>query len=262
MQAATAEPPRPVLGLLGDRLTSVISGGASLDDSTAGFYAGFGVDVLNCYGMTESATAVTVNEPTTNRLGTVGRPIPGTTVAIASDGEILVRGANVTTGYWGSAADRSPVDAEGWLHTGDIGVLDDGYLRVTGRKKEILVTSGGKNVSPTPLEDRIRLHPLVGNAIVVGEGRPFVSALITLDPSAAGLDNAYLESELQNAVDDANSLVSRAESIREFRILPRDFTVDNGLLTPSLKLKRAAIGEEFRVEIESIYEMSSPGTLG
>ena len=262
VQAATAEPPRPVLGLLGDRLTSVISGGASLDDSTAGFYAGFGVDVLNCYGMTESATAVTVNEPTTNRLGTVGRPIPGTTVAIASDGEILVRGANVTIGYWGSAADRSPVDAEGWLHTGDIGVLDDGYLRVTGRKKEILVTSGGKNVSPTPLEDRIRLHPLVGNAIVVGEGRPFVSALITLDPSAAGLDNAYLESELQNAVDDANSLVSRAESIREFRILPRDFTVDNGLLTPSLKLKRAAIGEEFRVEIESIYEMSSPGTLG
>ncbi|MDJ0362801.1 AMP-dependent synthetase/ligase [Rhodococcus sp. H29-C3] len=260
-QASVAVPSRPVLDMLGGRLHSVISGGASLDDSTAGFYAGFGVDILNCYGMTESATAVTVNEPKSNRIGTVGRPIPGTTVAIAPDGEILVRGSNVTRGYWGAAADRSPVDADGWLYTGDIGELDDGYLRITGRKKEILVTSGGKNVAPTPLEDRIRLHPLVSNAVVIGDGRAFVAALITLDPAATGLDDALVRTELQAAVDDANSLVSRAESIREFRALPVDFTVDSGLLTSSLKLKRAAIEAAFVTEIADIYDMASPQTL-
>lgn len=260
-QASAVVPPRPVLGMLGGRLRSVISGGASLDDSTAGFYAGFGVDILNCYGMTESATAVTVNEPKTNRIGTVGRPIPGTTVAIAPDGEVLVRGANVTRGYWGAAADRSPVDADGWLHTGDIGELDDGYLRITGRKKEILVTSGGKNVAPTPLEDRIRLHPFVSNAVVIGDGRSYVAALITLDPAAVGLDDALVRAELQTAVDDANSLVSRAESIRQFRVLSVDFTVDSGLLTSSLKLKRAAIEATFAAEIADIYDMATPQTL-
>ncbi|MCD2104587.1 AMP-dependent synthetase/ligase [Rhodococcus erythropolis] len=260
-QASVAVPARPVLGMLGGRLRSVISGGASLDDSTAGFYAGFGVDILNCYGMTESATAVTVNEPKTNRVGTVGRPIPGTTLAIAPDGEVLVRGANVTRGYWGAAADRSPVDADGWLHTGDIGELDDGYLRITGRKKEILVTSGGKNVAPTPLEDRIRLHPLVSNAVVIGDGRAYVAALITLDPAAFGLDDALVRAELQAAVDDANSLVSRAESIRQFRVLPVDFTVDSGLLTSSLKLKRAAIEAAFATEIADIYDMATPQTV-
>lgn len=261
MQASAAASARPVLGMMGGRLRSVISGGASLDDSTAGFYAGFGIDILNCYGMTESATAVTVNEPKTNRIGTVGRPIPGTTVAIAPDGEVLVRGANVTRGYWGAAADRSPVDSDGWLHTGDIGELDDGYLRITGRKKEILVTSGGKNVAPTPLEDRIRLHPLVSNAVVIGDGRSYVAALITLDPAAVGLDDALLRAELQAAVDDANSLVSRAESIRQFRVLPVDFTVDSGLLTSSLKLKRSAIEATFATEIADIYDMAVPQTL-
>ncbi|WP_338890966.1 AMP-dependent synthetase/ligase [Rhodococcus sovatensis] len=260
-QASVAVPARPVLGMLGGRLRSVISGGASLDDSTAGFYAGFGVDILNCYGMTESATAVTVNEPKTNRIGTVGRPIPGTTVAIAPDGEVLVRGANVTRGYWGAAADRSPVDADGWLHTGDIGEIDDGYLRITGRKKEILVTSGGKNVAPTPLEDRIRLHPLVSNAVVIGDGRAYVAALITLDPAAVGLDDTLVRAELQAAVDDANSLVSRAESIRQFRVLSVDFTVDSGLLTSSLKLKRAAIDATFATEIADIYDMATPQTV-
>jgi long-chain acyl-CoA synthetase len=260
-QASASVPARPVLGMLGGRLRSVISGGASLDDSTAGFYAGFGVDILNCYGMTESATAVTVNEPKTNRIGTVGRPIPGTTVAIAPDGEVLVRGANVTRGYWGAAADRSPVDTDGWLHTGDIGELDDGYLRITGRKKEILVTSGGKNVAPTPLEDRIRLHPFVSNAVVIGDGRSYVAALITLDPAAVGLDDALVRAELQAAVDDANSLVSRAESIRQFRVLSVDFTVDSGLLTSSLKLKRAAIEATFAAEIADIYDMATPQTL-
>ncbi|MGW5313004.1 AMP-dependent synthetase/ligase [Nocardia thailandica] len=248
----------PVAGALGGRLRHVISGGASLDDTTAAFYAGFGVVVLNCYGLTEAATAVTVSAPETNRLGTVGRPIPGTEVGIAPDGEVLVRGPHVSPGYWGAAADQRPVDEQGWLHTGDLGELDDGHLRITGRKKEILVTSGGKNVAPTPLEDRVRLHPLVSNCMVVGDDRPFVTALVTLDAAAAqrwraehpGTDPA---TAVQAAIDDANSLVSRAESIRAFRIVDGDFTVDTGLLTSSLKLRRAAIADAYSADIEQLY---------
>ncbi|MFF0457784.1 AMP-dependent synthetase/ligase [Nocardia africana] len=243
---------------LGGRLRYVICGGASLDDSTAGFYAGFGTVILNCYGLTEAATAVTVSAPETNRLGTVGKPIPGTSVAIADDGEVLVRGPHVSPGYWGAAGAQRPVDAEGWLHTGDLGELDDGYLRITGRKKEILVTSGGKNVAPTPLEDRVRLHPLVSNCMVVGEGRPFVTALVTLD--AERIENWRNEhpdvdpaTAVQAAVDDANSLVSRAESIRKFRIVPGDFTIANGLLTSSLKLRRASIAETYSADIDQLY---------
>ncbi len=253
------------LDQLGGRLRYVISGGASLDQSTSGFFAGFGVQILNCYGMTETATATTVNQPGSNRLGTVGRPIPATTVGIDEDGEILVRGSNVTPGYWGAAAAQCPVDADGWLHTGDIGQIDaNGFLRITGRKKEILVTSGGKNVAPTPLEDRIRLHPLVSNAIVLGDGRSFVTALITLDESGHTTWRAWndasdsradpaLLAELQTAIDDANSLVSRAESIRSFRLVDGDFTPANGLLTSSLKLKRAAIEAAFLADVDVLY---------
>ncbi|MFE6921409.1 AMP-dependent synthetase/ligase [Nocardia sp. NPDC057663] len=247
-----------VSAAFGGRLRYVISGGASLDDTTAGFYAGFGVVILNCYGLTEAATAVTVSAPATNRLGTVGRPIPGTEVGIGADGEVLVRGPHVSPGYWGAAADQRPVDDEGWLHTGDIGELDDGHLRITGRKKEILVTSGGKNVAPTPLEDRVRLHPLVSNCMVVGDGRPFVTALITLDADRAAkwrIDHPDDDpaTEIQAAVDDANSLVSRPESIRAFRVVDGDFTVDAGLLTSSLKLRRAAIAETYSAEIDQLY---------
>nr|WP_084477044.1 AMP-dependent synthetase/ligase [Nocardia ignorata] len=247
-----------VAAAFGGRLRYVISGGASLDDTTAGFYAGFGVVILNCYGLTEAATAVTVSAPSTNRLGTVGRPIPGTEVGIGADGEVLVRGPHVSPGYWGAAADQRPVDAEGWLHTGDIGELDDGHLRITGRKKEILVTSGGKNVAPTPLEDRVRLHPLVSNCMVVGDGRSFVTALITLDAERyakwrAEHPDADPAETIQAAVDDANSLVSRPESIRAFRIIDGDFTVDAGLLTSSLKLRRAAIAETYSAEIDQLY---------
>ncbi|MBF6134905.1 long-chain fatty acid--CoA ligase [Nocardia otitidiscaviarum] len=248
----------PVADAFGGRLRYVISGGASLDESTAGFYAGFGVVILNCYGLTEAATAVTVSAPESNRLGTVGRPIPGTGVGIAADGEVLVSGPHVSPGYWGAAADQRPVDADGWLHTGDIGELDDGFLRITGRKKEILVTSGGKNVAPTPLEDRVRLHPLVSNCMVVGEGRPFITALVTLDAQRVdqwradrpGQDPA---TAVQDAVDEANSLVSRAESIRAFRIVDGDFTVDNGLLTSSQKLRREAISAAFAADIDQLY---------
>ncbi|WP_067689440.1 AMP-dependent synthetase/ligase [Nocardia jejuensis] len=248
----------PVAHALGGRLRYVISGGASLDDTTAGFYAAFGTVILNCYGLTEAATAVTVSAPKTYRVGTVGGPIPGTAVGIAEDGEVLVRGPHVSPGYWGAAREQRPVDADGWLHTGDIGELDGGLLRITGRKKEILVTSGGKNVAPTPLEDRVRLHPLVSNCMVVGEGRAFVTALVTMD--AARLEAWRAEHPegdpavaVQTAVDDANSLVSRAESIREFRIVDGDFTVEGGLLTSSLKLRRAAIAESYSADIDQLY---------
>ncbi|MQY17159.1 AMP-dependent synthetase/ligase [Nocardia macrotermitis] len=256
---AAAPPVEPLASAMGGRLRYVISGGASLDDSTAGFYAGAGVVILNCYGLTEAATAVTVSAPETNRLGTVGRPIPGTEVGIApEDGEVLVRGPHVTPGYWGAASDQRPVDDDGWLHTGDIGELDDGYLRITGRKKEILVTSGGKNVAPTPLEDRVRLHPLVSNCIVLGDGRAYVTALVTLDAERAERWRAEHPDQdpaaaVRTAVDEANALVSRAESIRAFRIVAGDFTIANGLLTSSLKLRRAAIAEAYADDIHQLY---------
>ncbi|WP_433579788.1 AMP-dependent synthetase/ligase [Nocardia brasiliensis] len=259
-QGVSGETVHPVAAALGGRLRYVISGGASLDDSTSGFYAGFGVVLLNCYGLTEAATAVTVSAPATNRLGTVGRPIPGTSVAIAAaDGEVLVGGPHVSPGYWGAAADQSVVDAEGWLHTGDLGELDaDGCLRITGRKKEILVTSGGKNVAPAPLEDRVRLQQVVSNCMVVGEGRDYVTALITLDAAQVqrwreNEPDGDLTALVQAAVDDANSLVSRAESIRAFRIVEGDFTVEDGLLTASRKLRRAAIAEAFAADIAELY---------
>lgn len=248
----------------GGRFTHVISGGASLDRTTEAFFTGIGVRILGAYGLTEAATAVTINPADALRPGTVGRPIPGTTVLIASDGEILVRGDNISPGYWPPA----PGGRDAWLHTGDLGRLDsDGYLRITGRRKEILVTSGGKNVSPAPLEDRVRLHPLVSNCMVVGEGRPFVAALVTLDAQAfgkwaadRGVDQATawqelpeLLAELQPAIDEANGLVSRAESIRAFRVLRADFTVDNGQLTPSMKLRRAAIEHNHAERLAELY---------
>lgn len=257
----------------GGRFRYVIAGGASLDETTAAFYAGVGVTILNCYGLTEAATAVTVNAPDTNRMGTVGRPIPGTTVGIAEDGEVLVRGANVSPGYWPKGRRRTGAPAAGgerpWLHTGDLGRLDDdGHLIITGRAKEILVTSGGKNVSPTPLEDRVRLHPLVSNCMVVGEGRSYVTALVTVDgaalakwtadrepaPDGAGwTEHPALLAEIETAVADANSLVSRAESIRRFRVVEGDFTVEAGLLTPSMKLRRAAIEKAFADDVDALY---------
>ncbi|MEU5695098.1 AMP-dependent synthetase/ligase [Actinosynnema sp. NPDC020468] len=251
----------------GGRFRYVISGGASLDDTTAAFYAGIGVTILNCYGLTEAATAVTVNEPATNRMSTVGRPIPGVTIAIAEDGELLIKGGNVSPGYW---PERT---AGEWLATGDLGEIDaDGFLRITGRRKEILVTSGGKNVAPTPLEDRVRLHPLVSNCVVIGDGRSYVTALVTLDAAALpgwaarnGVDldddgwreHPALLEEVGTAVDDANTLVSRAESIRRFRILPGDLTVADGLMTPSMKVRRAAVAEVFAEDIAALYDISA-----
>jgi long-chain acyl-CoA synthetase len=276
LQARHALFDRLVFGKLraavGGKVTYAVSGGAPLGERLGHFFRGAGITVLEGYGLTETSAAATVNKPTRNKVGTVGQPLPGVSVKIAEDGEVLLRGGIVTVGYWrNEAATREAIDTEGWLHTGDLGSLDDeGFLRVTGRKKEIIVTAGGKNVAPADLEDRLRAHPLISQCMVVGDGKPFIACLITLDPDAlqhwkkqhgkpesatvADLaDDPELIAEIQAAVDDANKAVSRAESIRKFRLLPVDFTTDNGYATPSLKVKRAVVAKDFADEIEALY---------
>jgi long-chain acyl-CoA synthetase len=257
---------------VGGRVTYAISGGAPLGERLGHFFRGAGITVLEGYGLTETSAAAMVNRPSRNKIGTVGLPIPGTTVKIADDGEILISGPIVFRGYWGNEeATAETLDADGWLHTGDIGALDhEGFLTVTGRKKELIVTAGGKNVAPAVLEDRLRAHPLVSQCMVVGDNRPFVGCLITLDSEAlefwkqqhgkpAGASAADLAgdpdlvAELQSAVDDANKAVSRAESIRKFRILDTDFTEASGHLTPSLKVKRSVVAKDYAQEIELLY---------
>ncbi len=257
---------------VGGRVNFAISGGAPLGDRLGHFFRGAGITVLEGYGLTETSAAAVVNRPNRNKIGTVGLPIPGTTIRIADDGEILIGGPIVFRGYWrNEEATAEALDGDGWLHTGDMGALDDeGFLCVTGRKKELIVTAGGKNVSPAVLEDRLRAHPLVSQTMVVGDNRPFVACLITLDPEALDFwkqqhgkpaeaspadlaDDAELIADLQAAVDDANTAVSRAESIRKFRILSSDFTEASGHLTPSLKVKRGVVAKDFADEIESLY---------
>jgi long-chain acyl-CoA synthetase len=249
-----------------------ISGGAPLGDRLGHFFRGAGLPVLEGYGLTETSAASTVNRPQRHKIGTVGMPLPGVSVRIADDGEILISGPNVFTGYrHNPEATAEVLDAESWLHTGDIGELDDeGFLRVTGRKKELIVTAGGKNVAPAVLEDRIRAHPLVSQAMVVGDGRPFIACLVTLDPDALGFwkerhgrpasasaadlaTDPELIAEIQDAVDDANKAVSRAESIRRFVILGTDFTEQSGHLTPSLKVRRNVVAKDFSADIEALY---------
>jgi long-chain acyl-CoA synthetase len=251
--------------LLGTALRHVICGGARLDAPVAEFFAGHGVTVLPAYGLTESATAVSINVPATNRIETVGRPVPGTTVAVTADGELLVRGRQVSPGYW-----PQPLPGpDGWLHTGDLAELaPDGFLRITGRRKEILVTTGGKNVAPAPLEDRLRLHPLIAGAMVIAENRPYVTALVVVDPAAVAawaerhrrpvdpaslVADPELRAELGRAVDEANTLVSRAESIRRFAVLTEEFSVAAGHLTPTLKMRREVIEDAFRAQVEGLY---------
>ncbi len=244
-------------GALGGRAEWAISGGAPLGDRLAHFYRGIGVTVLEGYGLTETTAALCVNTPTEQRVGTVGRPFPDTEVRVGPDGELSFRGPQVFGGYWNNDdATREAIDADGWFATGDLGEVDaDGYVRITGRKKEILVTAGGKNVAPAVLEDRIRAHPYVSQALVVGDGKPFVAALVTIDPEgwSGSLDDPELEAAVQSAVDDANSQVSQAESVRKFVILPEDWTEENGYLTPSFKVKRNAILRDFHDTVEGIY---------
>ncbi|MEP6629606.1 MAG: AMP-dependent synthetase/ligase, partial [Lapillicoccus sp.] len=234
---------------MGGRIRYAVSGGAPLGTRLGHFYRGIGVVVLEGYGLTETTAPATVNVPDKVKIGTVGAPLPGVGIRIADDGEILIQGVNVFSGYHNNADASADAIRDGWFHTGDIGELDhDGYLRITGRKKEILVTAGGKNVAPAVLEDRLRAHPLVSQCVVVGDQRPFIAALITLDeemlPTWAknnGLGSLTVEqartneavhAELQKAVDDANTAVSKAESIRKFAVLGSDFTEENGYLTP------------------------------
>ncbi|MFJ7150688.1 AMP-dependent synthetase/ligase [Streptomyces sp. NPDC100445] len=260
-----------VRAAMGGRLRNAMSGGSAMDRRLGLFFAGAGVQIYEGYGLTESTAAATANPPGRTRYGTVGQAVPGVGVHIADDGEIWLRGGNVFQGYLNNqkATDESLHD--GWLATGDLGSLDaDGYLTITGRKKEILVTSGGKSVSPGALEERVRDHPLVSQCIVVGNDRPYIAALVTLDQEAVAhwlqmrnkprpapaelVRDPDLESEVRRAVVAANTLVSQAESIRTFRILAQPFTEEHGLLTPSLKLKRKAIEKAYALEVEALYQ--------
>ena len=255
---------------LGGRCTYAVSGGAPLGERLGHFYRGIGLTVLEGYGLTETTAALTVNLPDAHKVGTVGRPLPGTTVRVADDGELLFRGGQVFLGYWGAEeATAEVLESGGWFHTGDVGEIDDeGFVRITGRKKEILVTAGGKNVAPAVLEDRLRAHALVSQCLVVGDGQPFIAALVTIDTdsfpawaeahgkkgSIADLvDDPDLRSAIEAAVDDANLAVSKAESIRKFRILGEDWTEESGQLTPSLKLKRAVVMRDHRDDIAALY---------
>ncbi|MBK3643620.1 long-chain fatty acid--CoA ligase [Streptomyces sp. MBT33] len=263
---------RRIRNAMGGRIRHLISGGSPLGRRLAAFYAGAGMEIYEGYGLTESTGAATVTPPLKPRLGTVGWPMPGTKVRIAADGEILLQGGQVFRGYWDPhGGGVIPAATDGWFATGDIGRLDDeGYLTITGRKKEILITAGGKNMAPAPLENWLRAHPLISQVMVVGDARPYIAALVTLDmdgvshwrrmngkhpvPAELLVDDPELLAILQRAVDEANKLVSRPESIRRFAVLPRDFTEEDGHLTPSMKLRRQAVMKEFTAEIEGLYE--------
>ena len=256
---------------MGEAVQYTISGGSALSSDLGHFFRGLGVTVYEGYGLTESTAAITVNTPTDQVIGTVGRPVGGCSVKIADDGEILLKGPVVFKGYWqNDEATEKTFDGE-WFKTGDLGELDDtGHLRVTGRKKDLIVTAGGKNVSPGPMEDRMRSHPLVSQAVVIGDGRPFISVLITLDEEAVGkwkaehnvpeqttvrelAANAVLRAEIQDAVNAANELVSHAEAIKKFHILPRDLSEEEGEMTPTMKVKRNIVVEKFAREVEDMY---------
>ena len=256
---------------LGGECEYAVSGGAPLGERLGHFYRGIGLVVLEGYGLTETTAALSANLPDATKIGTVGRPLPGTAVRVADDGELLFRGGQVMAGYWrNDDATAEVMESDGWFHTGDLGEVDDeGFVRITGRKKEILVTAGGKNVAPAVLEDRLRGHLLVDQCIVVGDGQPFIAALVTLDREArcrcgpsstarAGdiadlVDDPDLRAEIEAAVEDANKAVSKAESIRKFTILADEWTEEGGQLTPSLKLKRNVVMRELKDEVAALY---------
>ena len=254
---------------MGGKVAWAVSGGAPLGARLGHFFRGIGVTILEGYGLTETTAAGSVNTPAHIRIGTVGRPSPGCSVKIADDGEILMSGEHVMGGYWHNEAATGEAITESWFHTGDIGEIDqDGFLRITGRKKELIVTAGGKNVAPAVLEDRLRAHPLVSQCMVVGDQQPFIACLVTIDPEAIEpwakakgkstsvadlVDDADLKAEIQGAVDEANKAVSKAEAIRKFTILPVDWTEEGGQLTPSLKLKRSVVMREFAAEVDALY---------
>jgi long-chain acyl-CoA synthetase len=255
---------------VGGNVRYAVSGGAALGERLGHFFNGVGILILEGYGMTENTAGATINRPDAFRIGSVGKPIPGGSIRIADDGEILIKGGHVFQGYWkNDEATNEVLTDDGWLHTGDIGQLDgEGFLRITGRKKEIIVTAGGKNVAPAVLEDRARAHPLISQVMVVGDDQPFIAALVTIDleafpawaeehgksgKSIADLvDDEDLRGEIQNAIDDANKAVSKAESIRTFRILPDDFEVGVEL-SQKMSVKRHVVSEKYADVINDIY---------
>ncbi|WP_454294605.1 AMP-dependent synthetase/ligase [Salana multivorans] len=255
---------------MGGQLVYAVSGGGPLGTRLGHFFRGVGLTVLEGYGLTETTAPLTVNLPSKIKIGTVGPPLPGLELAIADDGEILARGIGVFRGYHNNPEATQEAFIDGWFHTGDLGTLDaDGYIAITGRKKEIIVSAGGKNVAPAQLEDAVRAHPLVSQCLVVGEGRPFIAALVTIDTemlpgwlSAHGKEaltaeqamvDADVRAAVQEAIDRANGHVSRAESIRVWDFLDGDFTIDNDYLTPSMKVKRAAVLRDMSDRVDALY---------
>ncbi|WP_461000561.1 AMP-dependent synthetase/ligase [Streptomonospora sediminis] len=259
-----------ILAAVGGRARYSVSGGSALGERLGHFFRGVGLTIIEGYGLTETSAPTCVNSPAGNKVGTVGPPLPGVAHRIGEDGEILVKGDHVMRGYWrNDKATEEAFDEDGWYRTGDLGTLDgDGYLTITGRKKEIIVTAGGKNVAPAVLEDRMRGHAIVSQCMVVGDNRSFISALVTIDEEAfrfwkerngksGGIADLVQDPDLvatvQEAVDDANKAVSRAESVRKFTILPTDFSEERGQMTPSLKVKRHVVAKDFSEEIDRLY---------
>jgi long-chain acyl-CoA synthetase len=262
---------RKLRDALGGRCSAAISGGAPLGARLGHFFRGVGVTIHEGYGLTETSPAVAVNLPGTTRIGTVGRPLPGVTIRVENDGEVLIKGELVFQGYWNNPEATAEALDDGWFRSGDLGELDsDGYLTITGRKKELIVTAGGKNVAPAVLEEPIRAHPLVSQCMVIGDRQPFIAALVTIDEDAwpkwlsgrghdestsvADMrDDEALRAEIQQVIDGANQAVSKAEAIKAFRILGEDFTEASGELTPSLKIKRSVVLKTHATEIADIY---------
>ncbi|MGX1806896.1 AMP-dependent synthetase/ligase [Nocardia sp. NPDC055321] len=257
---------------MGGRCESAVSGGGPLGARLGHYFRGAGVTIYEGYGLTESTAAVSVNTPKFIKVGSVGRPLPGHGAKVAEDGELLIRGPVVFSGYWkNEQATADAFDGEGWFKTGDLGAIDDqGFISITGRKKEILVTAGGKNVSPAMLEDSLRQHPLISQVMVVGDGQPFIGALITIDQEALPgwkerngiaadismaelIENATLKSEIDAAVAATNKLVSHAEAIKKIRILPVDWTQEGGELTPKMSLKRNVVMKQYAADVDAIY---------
>jgi long-chain acyl-CoA synthetase len=258
-------------GALGGDCHAAISGGAPLGKRLGHFYRGVGLSIYEGYGLTETSAAITVNRIGELKVGSVGKLVPGNSMRIADDGELLVKGGVVFDGYWRNEKATGEAIIDGWFHTGDLASVDaDGFLSITGRKKEIIVTAGGKNVAPAVLEDALRAHQLISQAMAVGDNQPFIGVLIAIDPESFDVWKSHhgkpagatvgdlredpdLVAEIELAIKDANQHVSHAESIRKFRILPVDFTVQTGELTPTLKVKRNVVAEKFAADIEAIY---------
>ncbi|MGH9229454.1 MAG: AMP-dependent synthetase/ligase, partial [Acidimicrobiales bacterium] len=262
---------RRIRAAFGGSLRFAFSGAGPLGERLTYFFDGIGVRIFEGYGLTETSPALTVNRTHAWRPGTVGQPLAGTSLRIDEGGEILAKGPQVFSGYWrDDEATNQVFTDDGWLRTGDIGVLEGGFLRITGRKKELIVTAGGKNVAPAPLEDRLRAHPLISQAVVVGDDRPFIAALITIDHDAFAawraerdepdltvaevVDRPDLRAVIQEAVDAANAAVSRAESVRAFAILPTDLAIDRGEVTPTMKVRRATVLARYADVIDRLYD--------